>query len=96
MKFERSSDVKAEQPSNIEFISFTFSVLKFERSSDVKVEQPSNIPAILFTSEVLRFCSPSMFVRALNNTNQYAVEVGRKSLNDASNTAFVVVVLGFS
>ena len=94
LKFERLSDVKLGQPANIPPIFVTFEVLKFFSSSDVNAEQPENILPIFFTSVVLRYWSPSMFVRALRYWNQDAVEVGLKSLNEASTTAFVVVVSG--
>ena len=42
-QFDTSSDVRPEQPKNMQLISVTFDVLKFETSSDVRPEQPQNM-----------------------------------------------------
>ena len=93
LKLERFRDVNLEQPSNILLIFVTLEVLKLERFRFVKLEQCENIALISFTSEVLRFSSPSIVVSALRLENQDLVVVGRKFLNEASNTTFVTALL---
>ena len=43
LSFDRSSDVRDKQPSNMLFIFVTFAVLNFDRSSDVREGQSLNI-----------------------------------------------------
>ena len=57
-KWERSREVKEEQPQNILLISVTFEVSKLERSRVVNDLQPRNILLISVTREVLRCSNP--------------------------------------
>ena len=97
-KLERSSVVRAEQPENMpcfqEDIDVTFEVSKLERSREVKEEQELNIPLMSVTCEVLRCSNPFILIRDRKARNHPTVVVGRKSRNEASNTAVRMVVLG--
>ena len=95
-KLERSREVKEEQPENILFIFVTLEVSKLEKSIEVKEEQELNIPLMSVTCEVLRCSNPFILIRDRKARNHPTVVVGRKSRNEASNTAVRMVVLGDS
>ena len=95
LKEKRLSSFKPEQLANMALISVTLEVLKLETLSSFKLEQPINIPLISVTAEVLRFSIPSIVERFCKEENQAFVVVGKKFLNEASKTTFVVSKLGF-
>ena len=69
----------------------TFCVSKLLRSRFTSLLQRENMPFISVTSLVLRYLSMSVIsVRFIIPENQPTVEVGRISLNDESNTTWVI------
>ena len=52
---DKSKEVSAEQPSNIQYMLVTFEVLKCDTSKEVSLEQPKNILRMSVTSDVLKF-----------------------------------------
>jgi len=52
---DKSNDINEIQPSKMQFIYITFSVLNFDKSNDINEQQPSNIQFISYTFWVLKF-----------------------------------------